>query len=402
MITLDFGADAPLPVEIEPGTILSECRGPDGVAGEAAVELVTAAVATPAHGPPLEAHVVPGDRAVVALAGGVSQAEAVVAAVSGRLELAGVAASDVEVLCAAPLEGHDPGRPAAGLADAGEPACFDPAIGMATAYLAADASGHPLYLARVLVDADVVVAVGGWGWNAALGGRSLEGELWPAFSRAECRQDLVVALARRGRHALSDWRTSTEEINWQLGVCASLRLVAGRQGTLHAACFGLPDEACRMARAAAVAWCPHVDEPAELTIATVADPHAGFAAVTRAVAAAARVTQPGGTICVASRVVAGPGIIFLRWRQGAPLEKIVHEAVATRDATLVADALQTRLFARALGDRRLVLLSDIDEGTVEELGFGFAAAPEAVERITHRAESIAVLHEADLMLPNPG
>jgi hypothetical protein len=157
-----------------------------------------------------------------------------------------------------------------------------------------------------------------------------------------------------------------------------------------------------MARAAAAGWCPLVEEPAELTIATVADPEAGFAAVTRAVAAAARVTQPGGTICVASRVVVGPGIIFLRWRQGAPLEQILHEAVATRDAALVADALQARLFARALGDRRLVLLSGIDEGTIEELGFGFAAGPDAMERIAHRAESVAVLHEADRMLPNPG
>lgn len=211
-----------------------------------------------------------------------------------------------------------------------------------------------------------------------------------------------MSLARRGRQALGDWRASVEEISWQLGVCASLRLVAGRRGGLHAACFGLPDEAGRLARAAAAAWCPVVDEPVELAIATVAAPAAGFAALTRAVAAAARVTQPGGTICVASRMTAEPGIVFLRWRQGAPLEKLVHEAVATRDVTLVADALQTRLFARALGDRRLVLLSDLAEGTVEELGFGYAAGSDVVERLADRAERVAVLEEADLMLPNAG
>ena len=61
-----------------------------------------------------------------------------------------------------------------------------------------------------------------------------------------------------------------------------------------------------------------------------------------------------------------------------------------------------RLFARALGERRLVLLSALDESTVEELGFGHAASPEAVERLAHRAESIIVLHEADRMLPQPG
>ena len=122
----------------------------------------------------------------------------------------------------------------------------------------------------------------------------------------------------------------------------------------------------------------------------------------RAVAAAARVTRADGTICVASRVSSGPGIIFLRWRQGAPLEKLVHEALATQDPQLVADALQTRLFARALGDRRLVLLSDMAEDAVEELEFGSASSPEVVERLVHRSDSLAVLHEADRMLPNMG
>jgi len=156
------------------------------------------------------------------------------------------------------------------------------------------------------------------------------------------------------------------------------------------------------ARAAAAAWCPRVDDPVELSIASLSDPQADFGCVTRAVAAAARVTQPGGTICVVCRVAAGPGLIFLRWRQGAPLEQLVHEAVATGDPTLIADAVQTRLFARALGERRLVLLSDLDEAAVEELSFGHAGTPDVVDRLAHRSDSIAVLHEADLMLPNAG
>lgn len=398
VITLDHGATAPLVLEVTAGTILADCRGPEGVQGAAARSLVEAAATAPAHGPPLAAHVVPGDRVLVAVAGDVPQVGDVVAALSGQLVGAGVDPGDVAVLHAAPVvaDPRSPGGLAPGVED------FDPALDAATSYLAADADGRPLYLARSLVDADVVVAVGAWHWDAALGGRGLEGELWPAFARQACRRELVAALARRGRNALSDWRGALQEITWQLGVCAGLRLVAGRGGTLHAARFGLPDEAARGARIAAAGWCPRVDDQVELAVATLSDPAAGFDAVTRAVAAAARVTRPDGTICVACRVSAGPGIIFLRWRQGAPLEKLVREAVATGDPVLVADALQTRLFARALGDRRLVLLSDMAEETVEELEFGSAAAPEVVERLAHRAESLAVLHEADRMLPNAG
>ena len=166
-----------------------------------------------------------------------------------------------------------------------------------------------------------------------------------------------------------------------------------RNGTLHAACFGLPDAAGRQAKGAAAAWCPQVDDPVELSIASLSDPQADFSCVTRAVAAAARVTHPGGMICVVSRLATGPGLIFLRWRQGAPLEQLVHEAVATGDQTLIADALQTRLFSRALGERRFVLLSDLGEEAVEELEFGYAASPEVVERLAHRSERIVVLAE---------
>ena len=388
-ITLDYGAEDPLVLETAEGSLVTECRGPAGVAGAAASDRVAAALAAPLHGPPLAAHVVPGDSVAVAVADAVPQAAAVIAAVIDGLCAAGVEADAIHVL-------HAARRPetatAPGVAE------FDATVDAATSYLAADEAGNPLYLARQLVDADVVVAVGEWGWDAALGGRALSGELWPAFSRRTAAERLTIDLARRGRLALADWKARMHDIAWQLGVCASLRLVAGRAGSLHAATFGLPDEASRSARAAARAWCPSVEEPAELAVASLSDPRS-FAALTTALAAAARVTRPDGTICLACRVATAPGIVFQRWRQGASLERLVHEAVGTRNAELVADALQARLFARALGDRRLVLLSDIDEAAVEDLEFGFAGGPDVIARLVERADSLAVLHEADRMLP---
>jgi len=388
-ITLAYGADAPLVLETPEGSLVRECHGPAGATAAAAGGCVAAAINAPPHGPPLAAHVVPGDRVAVAVAGDVPQADSVVAAVVAGLAGAGVAADSIHVLHAGGAAGP-PGSVE-----------FDATVDAATSYLAADEAGEPLYLARQLVDADVVVAVGGWGWNAALGGRSLAGELWPAFSRRQAADRLTLDLARRGRLALADWKARMHDITWQLGVCASLRIVAGSHGSLHAATFGLPDEASRLARAAARAWCPAIDEPVELAVVSLSDPRS-FPAVTAAVAAAARVTQPAGTICVACRVAAPPGIVFQRWRQGLALERLVHEAVGTRDMTLVADAVQARLFARALGDRRLVLLSDIEEAAVEDLEFGFVAAPVAIGRLVERADSVAVLHEADRMLPQAG
>jgi hypothetical protein len=399
-ISLDYGADEPLLLEVDDDALVADCRGPVGVAGEAARQLVTAACSETKSGPPLESHVVPGDRVAIGLSADAPQAAEVLAAVATRLVAAGVDAADITVLRAPPLEPLGCGVPdQEGVPAIGGATVFDPAIEPQTSYMAADEAGRPIHLARALVDADVVVSLGQWGWDAAFGGCSFEGELWPTFSRRSCREEIVRSLATRGRRAIDAWRVSNQEAIWQLGVCANLRLVAGRGDTLAGAAFGLPDAAARRARKLAAGWRPTVPSAAMLTIASLSNPRGGTAMLLRAVAAAARVTHPTGTVCVASRLAERPGVIFSRWREGAPLDALVREAVGTGDQSLITDAFQTRFFARALGDRRLVLLSDLDEATVEELELGFAAMPEVVERLAHRAESVAVLHEADRMLP---
>jgi len=400
-ITLAYGAEEPLVLEVDDDALVADCRGPAGVIGEAARTLVTTAVAATALGPPLELHVVPGDRVVIGLAGDVPQAVEVVTAVAERLIASGVEPADITVLHAPALAEASAGTspPLAIPSGMGTFAMFDPKAEPQTSYVDADEAGRPIHLARLLVDADVVVGVGSWGWDAAFGGRSIEGELWPTFSRKSCRQELVRALAKRGRRALPPWRMSNHEATWRLGMCASLRVIAGRGGTLAAAAFGLPDGVAENARTLAAGWSPLVKGVALTTIASLSDPRGGLAMLLRAVSAAARVTHPTGTVCIASRLAERPGVIFARWREGAPLDALVREAVGTGDESLINDAFQTRFFARALGERRLVLLSDLDEATVEELELGFAAKPEVVERLAHRSDSVVVMHEADRMLP---
>jgi len=88
-----------------------------------------------------------------------------------------------------------------------------------------------------------------------------------------------------------------------------------------------------------------------------------------------------------------------RWRQGVSLEPLLREAAESSDPAIIADALATRLLARALGERRLVILSRLDEAIVNDLSFGHAPDIEVIERLANRAEHVVMLHEADLMLP---
>ena len=116
-------------------------------------------------------------------------------------------------------------------------------------------------------------------------------------------------------------------------------------------------------------------------------------------AAAARATHPDGTICVACSLASLPDGFFTNWRRGESLLSIVGDATHSDDPLILGEALQTVLFARALGNRRLVLFSGLDEDTVEDLDVGHADSPEAVQRLIHQADSVIVLHEADRLCP---
>ena len=94
-----------------------------------------------------------------------------------------------------------------------------------------------------------------------------------------------------------------------------------------------------------------------------------------------------------------PGPIFTRWRQGINLRMLLREALNSDDIDLHMDALQTLLFAQALGDRRLVLLSQLNQDLVEDLDIGYAETPDAVNRLIQQAESVCVIHEANRMCP---
>ena len=391
-IELNAGQDEPIRLDGVADQLTAECRGPAGLQGTEAEQLVTTAVTTPAEGPPLAAHVVEGDRIVVAVTADVPQDQAVLEAVVSTLAGAGAAPDQIEVLR---LWSSRRQPVVAGATTT----IFDPGNEADTAYLMADDNADPRYVARALVDADVVVSVGSFGWNAALGGRGTEGELWPAFSRKAAVDALARTLALQPRGGHQAWKATAQEVLWQLGVIAELRLVQGQGDTLAGAFFGMPHDVVPAARRVARGWMPQLPRAAELAVATLADPRGGLATVGRAIAAASKVTYPDGTVCVVSRLSEEPGVVFTRWRQGVAVEPLVREAIRSKDPALIADALFTRQVARALGSRRLVLASDLEEAAVESLDIGHAASANDITRLCRSAESLIVLHEANRMLP---
>lgn len=387
-VALEWGSGPPLCLDLRSATAF-DLHGPSGGRGTEAEGIVRAALAGPHEVPPLSSHVVPGDRVTIAVAGEVAEEKSVVAAVVEAVVAGGVAEQDVTV-----LRSHD----------------FAKADDSRTGYLAADAEANPIYLSREIIDADCVVAVAEWDWDASLSGRGIDGEIYPAFSRQSCRESLARRLLAGPHAALVAWRDSLGEVIDKLGLLASLRIIPGAGSTIAGAVFGSPEASLRAAREAASGWRPTVPAAVECSIASLHDTHDSTAGThaslpdmeqfVRGVAAAARITVADGTICVASRLVAQPGPVLTRWRQGLPLGPLLREAEESDDPALIADAFLARRFHRALGGRRLVLLSSLDEETVEDLAFGYADSPQTIQRLAKRAHSVAVLHEADRMLPS--
>ena len=380
-------------------------RGPEGVDLDASVDVVRDALLQPVAGPPLPDHVVPGDKVVIAqagnLPGGQLLSDAIYLAILESLQAGGVSVDDVQLVTAPPTIQLDDQYPTiSSIPNHPFPTTiFDPLNDSETAYLLADESGEPLHLARSLVDADVVLTVGCFGYDASLSGRSPGGEIWPDFARQNRREALVTSLLKNRRQALREWRDEAEQITAQLGVLASLHLVAGNNQTLAGAAFGFPAASVTQSRFLAREWRPSPCSRSTLTIAGIADQLCSFADLTRALAAAARVTSHDGTVCVACNMDQEPGLIFTRWRQGIELRMLLHEAADSDDIRLHMDALQTSLFARALGDRRLVLLSQLNQELVEDLDIGHAETPDAVNRLIRQNESVCVLHEANQLCP---
>ena len=382
-------------------------RGPEGFDIDASLGLVRDALLEPVAGPPLPDHVVPGDKVVIAQAGYLPGekrlADAIYLAILESLEAGGVSSDDIQLVIAPPAIQFAEQALTKDLSDTFNMPfpvkAFDPSNDTETAYLLADESGDPIHLARSLVDADVVVTLGCFGYDASLHGRSPEGEIWPSFARQNRREALVTSLSKHRRQALRQWRDELEQITAQLGVLASLHLVAGDNQTLAGVTFGFPASSVTQAKLLAKPWRPSPQSRSALTIASIADKPCGFAELTRALAAAARVTSHDGTVCIVCNTDEEPGPIFTRWRQGINLRMLLREALNSDDIDLHMDALQTSLFARALGDRRLVLLSQLNQDLVEDLDIGYAETQDAVNRLIQQAVSVCVIHEANRMCP---
>ncbi len=163
MTVLRYGADASVNLQIEGGP-QEPCGVPRGAPLPDTAAAVKAALDEPLEYPPLARCTTPGDRVAIALGAEVPQIAKVTAAIVQTLAAAGIDADGITILRNrgdADANAEDPcGLVPAHLAERIRVRTHDPANRRNLAYLAASEAGEPIFLNRMLTDADVVLPVG--------------------------------------------------------------------------------------------------------------------------------------------------------------------------------------------------------------------------------------------------
>lgn len=420
MPRLSYAGGRPLELEPRPGSELQCCLAPAGTAAGDLLAAARAALAAPCEFPRLRSAAVPGDRVAIALERGTPAAEAIVAALVEELGAAGIEPESITIVTSPAVDSPaatddvsastDDAEVLTDVAevDQAQGPALDPRLIYVThqpdhreelAYLAATEAGDPIYLHRGLVDADLVVSVGLV--HEPLAGRPMPepAGLFPLFGDAAAQRRHREA-TRPGKSARRSPSLTGEarEAAWLLGSQFAVVVVPGGGESARAILAGereaVARRGCELSRAA---WQPEVAGEPSLVLATIDAPSEAttWGDVARALAAAASVVRSGGELALACGLAAAPGPALSRladcddrprllsrlWREDLPDLALTAEIVAI------------------LEQHRVYLLADLDEATVESLGFAWVETAAELQRLARHHDEVLVLADAHRAAP---
>ncbi len=186
----------------------------------------------------------------------------------------------------------------------------DPEARDSLSYLAVAADDEPIYLNRLLCDADVVVPIGGLRCEPAIDYHGMFGGLFPTFAGRQSQDKLFASGVVRTARDEARCREKIQEVGWLLGVQFTVQVVPGPGGEVLQVLAGMPGDVFREGQSACQqAWACSVPRMAQLVIAAIDGPSSEqtWDNVARALAAAQRVVSAGGTIALCTSLDEPPG-----------------------------------------------------------------------------------------------
>ncbi|TWU41736.1 lactate racemase domain-containing protein [Novipirellula artificiosorum] len=350
------------------------------------------ALRTPADYPPLSAAIAPGDRVALAVDPNLPDLVEVIRGVLLEIEQADADAVDIvlwDEATDATLEWLT-----AEFENLATISRHDSENRESLRYLGVDDQAEPVYLSRLLVDADLVLPlIAARPWDA-VDGRELSG-VYPmlADSNTRIRHHLSAPSSRKTKRPGNE-----SQIGWMLGVQLILAVAANEQGCAGAIFSGTPDAIRRS-----------YDQPrrsddefppaAPLVIASIegsAQQHT-WLNLARAIGAAATHTEPGGTVLVWTQISEPPSDRLVHRSNGGSDDSSVggDEKESGDGFTLWDDSIEIAETIQRVGSEyRLLLHSQVAAEIVESLGIGAVDSIDGVEHVSRSFAACGTLRSA--------
>lgn len=356
------------------------------------------ALAEPTLYPPLKESVFPGDRVGIVLQSDLPHSRIVLENLLKQLFELSVEPSDVFVVVSARTAGqlgieskiYEEAKTK--LPDGEQPGTFPVQFGFHSvgfqvhdaenesghAYLAANQAGEPVYINRMLVDADVVLPVA----CPTAGEVDQQNDcIYPDFSN----QTIRARLEKGKGNFLARWQ-EIELANESLGSFFIVQVVCGPGETIQKIFAGSRTETTQIARAETnELWAFRWLGDTEMVVATVeskADDQSwdDFAS---ALIAASRVSSLGGPLVIWSDIMAKP-------------DRNTKKALMSQFEDGISSKLGKKMqhVAAIVNERPVFLRSRLSRNDVEELGVGFLESAEEVVRIAEPCNSALLIRDA--------
>jgi hypothetical protein len=246
------------------------------------------------------------------------------------------------------------------------------------AYLNANDAGDPVYVNRLLVDADVVIPIG----FVEPGDDSRQTDcIYPSFSGASAQERFskadVTSLACRAEIALA---------NDMLGSFFVIQLVSGPGGSVVGLFCGERMRTTKAARLAAnELWTFDFGGEAELVLATIETD-------------AKRQTwdDVAEAVLTASQLIKGEGPIVVLTELSVKPDKKMRRALQSQfdDGPEKKSSVKLRSLAGVVAERSVFLKSQLPPAEVEDLGLGHLDSAEQIARVAESFDSGVLIRDA--------
>lgn len=253
----------------------------------------------------------------------------------------------------------------------------DPANSYGLAYLAANESGDPVHINRVLADADVVLPVG----CPTPGDQQRYDCLYPDFGSQDRRNQFKV-----GAGSVAHRCQEIELANNHLGTFFLLQIVSAPGGQIAAVVGGARKDAqAKSKQLADDLWAVDFVPDCKTVLATIEE-------------SGRTQTWEDFTDAVinSGNVSNGDGPIILWTSIDQPADRNTRKALLSQfdDSVRSKFSVRQRVLASTISERPIFLRSLLTQSQTEELGLGFVASEADVDRILAKFDSGVLLRDA--------